>query len=213
MKYKKQYLNIIIFFLLSLVLYGGFLYINKKNNQENDQAWKILLEKEDIKGVSEKINDDWSLYTNKVLGIQLEYPRREFPYGMLEVRATKNLLPEERLSYFVVGFHPKDSQGIDVFMTQFKYTNLDDYIKEYIKASQIPSQPKKEYFIRKMNISGYEARLIYLKVENHDSFADENIEKDIFLIKDGVLYRIITWYLKPEESERIWDSFKFLDSE
>ena len=239
MKYnKKQNLNILSIFLAVIMISGSFLYVNiRNNNQEKELIWKNLLKKTDIKGVSEQIDDDWNLYTNKALGFQLEYPRREFPYGVLgakENRGFMNSYPEknfpfdllkiitgkaylsdglyiENIPYLTVGFHPHDSQGIEIDITQSKYNNLDNLIKDFIKSSQIPSQLPREYITKEINISGYDAVLIYLKKGAYDTFVDEKIKKTIFIIKEGTLYRLSTWYLTQEENERIWKSFKFLN--
>lgn len=161
---------------------------------------------EDIKGISTSLNSAWNLYTNKTLGISLEYPARRFGYGVLTTGEKKDLKSvydpyAAGDPFYEIVFSDGDS-SFYVVIAPSRSSDIDMWL-----ATQGQEYQSSSYSIRQKVIDGKKA-IVIRHTPIIESSKEEDIREHLILIRDGVLYDVDISHLKNAERERIFDSFR-----
>lgn len=216
---------LLVFIVVSIVIFI-FLKINHKNeggspavksNSEIREANAYLLKDyENFQGASVNLFDGWMLYKNEILGFQVEYPSRKFAYGVLKpdegkFMNTPSMNSEQKPFFYNVSFSDGDSPRIMITMEQSDFNNVDEWFAQEVthyKFSELG-----ELYYKKIKISNLDAVISYHTAYNPPysyTITNDEMLKNIAIIKNGILVSILTANLTQEERERIWKSFQFL---
>lgn len=164
---------------------------------------------EDIRGTSTPLDSAWNLYTNKTLGFELVYPKRQFGYGVLKTGEKKEVKP--RYDPHAAGdpfYEIVFSDGDTSFYVEISPSRSSDIDTWFTEQGQEYLHP--DYEIRE-RIVGTQKAIVIRHLPVIQTSREEDIREHLIYIQDDVLYNIDVSFLKNEERERIFESFRVFD--
>lgn len=171
----------------------------KDNNKQRKAYEEFPLLRElnisaDFKGTASSLKDGWSRYENKSLGFSVEYPSIKIP------RESSYPLFGE---FYAVDLSEGDFEFITVSVEPSRSHTIDEWLKDSSDYSiNTPS------FVRR-TISGYDA--VVVTPIHEPPVMGNQMQRAVVVIKDDILYTIVTRDIPSAEYERIWKSFRFLE--
>ncbi|OIP79977.1 MAG: hypothetical protein COT39_01235 [Parcubacteria group bacterium CG08_land_8_20_14_0_20_48_21] len=172
---------------------------------------------QNIDGTSVYLENGWKAYTDTVLKFQLEYPSREFAYGILKSRTTSRI----RKSFegelvagdvaYTVSFSDGDSARIGVSMQPAHISSLEEWRIQFLASQPDYLEHNELWDFRIIRAANQEALFIRRIPSFEGQYEDEQLPDEIYMLHDGMLVQLYIWYLPKEDRERVLKSFRFLE--
>lgn len=201
-----------IIILISITVVLVILFVNDTNNKvKNDKTQEKTYEEkfpflreldfgDDFKGITTPIKDGWSLYENEIFGFKVEYPSHRTP---------RERFYDSGNSLFGRSYNVDLSGGefevAYVIIKPSRFRTIEEWIKN---DPEYKSHAQNYVFVRR-KISGVNAITKYY-VPEFPPITDSQILRTTYVIKNNILYSIITRDISSEEYERILNSFGFI---
>lgn len=197
----RKLTTVIIIITATLLLGGTAFFLTQKGSLDTKETHPPSM---DLEGTITELEDGWSLYENKNLGFQLEYPSQTLKFLFEEGPSPIGGLPNGKGVFFAQN---REIYGqLSVFASPFPFSTLEEWLAW--KEKQIGYEV---YLENEIEIDGQRALVIFIPQEAGGHIQPlETRERTTVFLKEGKLYTIGT-RLSSEEAQRIWGSFRFLE--